>query len=324
MKKYLFLVSVAAVALTACTNESEEYVGSNQAREISFSPIAQKHTRAAVESTTFPTQDMYVTAYNVTKSENFFGATTFSKSGTTWAGGKYWPLSPATINFLAYTGFTAGTATWDATNPASSVTLAMGDNKTAQNDLMYACGTGSVTQTGNSLTFPENVPMAFKHAQALFKFTVVANNTTAASSITVNSITLNDVSCQGTFTVTHTNWNQTSSQSVSGAWTAYNTSTGNVAAIKASGYESLSVSAQDFASLMVVPDQGITGFTINYTLDSKTYNYTYDLRSGTPLAPMSLSQATKYTYNISFGLNEILIAPSVTDWTSPSGIDVNI
>lgn len=330
MKKSLFLIPVAALAFAACSNDTtvEQNTTMNQPKEIAFTAFTQPNTRAAVDGTTFPTTyTMQVAAYDATASANYFDATEFSYGTSTWKGSRYWPFTPATINFLAYTELTAGSATWNATNPARAVTLVMGDNKTAQKDLMYACGTGTVTQTTNTLTFPTNVPMEFKHAQAWVKFTVQAGDATSASAITVNSITLNSVSCQGTFTVTHTNWDQTKTArdadaskngSVSGVWSAYDTYAGNVAAVGAVGYSTFSTSVQDFASLMVVPDQGMASFTINYTLGGNTYNYTY-----TP-ASTSLAQATKYIYNIKLTVHEIEIVPSVVDWTTGSTTAVNI
>ena len=340
MKKSLFLFATAALVLASCSNDvtiSENTVpaGSNAQQEIAFSPLSNtpKYAirRAAVDGATFPAVTMQVSAYDATNAKNFFSAVTFTKDGGsgTWKAGKYWPLAPATINFLAYAEFNAGTATWDATNPASAVTLEMDDNSTAQKDLMYACGTGTVTQSSNTLTFPANVPMTFKHAQAWIKFTVKAKTSTEATAITVNSITLNSVSCQGTYTVTHANWNKTKAQrdaadpagaldgSVSGAWSAY-TPAGNIAAVKAAGYSALSTDAQDYASLMVVPDQGMASFTINYTVDGNTYDYTY-----TP-ASTTLAQATKYVYNITFQLHEILIAPEITDWANGGTTNITV
>jgi len=327
MKK-LFLFSVAALAFCACSNDetvSENNVANQQPTEISFSPLTKPNTRAAVDGSGFPgTLSMMVTAYDAEKPGVFFDATPFSKgSSTTWAGtpSKYWPLAPATINFLAIANANedneAG-VTW-GTNKADQVTIDMSDNSTEQRDLMYACGTGSVTQTSNTLGFPTNVPMIFKHAQAWIKFTVKANSATEASKLTVNSITLNSVSCAGTFAVTHANYNKTKAQrdedasnngSVSGVWSAYNTNAGDKKVIKASGYTTLSTSEKAFGDLMVVPNQGMASFTINYTVDGNTYNYTY-----TP-ASTSLAQATKYVYNISFGLHEIQIAPTVAEWTA--------
>lgn len=332
MKKSLFLIPVAALAFAACSNDTtvEQNTTMNQPKEIAFSPIATPNTRAAVDGTTFPTSyAMQVAAYDATAGANYFDATEFSYGTSTWKGNRYWPFTPATINFLAYADLTAGSATWNATNPASAVTLVMGDNKTAQKDLMYACGTGTVTQSSNTLSFPANVPMQFKHAQAWVKFTVQAGDATSATAITVNSITLNSVSCQGTYTVTHANWNETAATreaagdgskdgSVSGVWSAYDTYAGNVPAVAAAGYSTFSTSVQDYASLMVVPDQGMASFTINYTLDGKTYNYTY-----TP-ASTSLAQATKYIYNIKLTVHEIEIVPSVVDWTTGSTTAVNI
>lgn len=334
MKKNLFLISVVALALGACSNDStiEQNTATElQPAEIAFSPLTQNMTRAAVDGTTFTPTTMKVTAYDATTPANYFGATTFTKDASTWKGGKYWPFAPVTINFLAIANANADNetgVTWGPTissvgsNPTEKVQIVMGDNKTNQYDLMYACGTGTVTQTGspaNTLNFPSNVPMEFKHAQAWVKFTVKAGDAATASALTVNSITLNSVSCQGTYLVTHANWNETKASrdaagdgskdgSVSGAWSDYSTYADDIAAVKDAGYSTLSTSVQDFASLMVVPNQGIASFTINYSFGGNTYNYTY-----TP-ASTALAQATKYTYNITLTLHEIEIAATVDDW----------
>lgn len=313
MKKVFLVFSVAALALMACTSESVEYVGSGpEAKEIAFSPLAQRITRAAVDGTTFPTSSaMQVAAYDVTHTREFFGATPFSyRSSNIWAGGKYWPLSAAYINFLAYTNFngTFGSetdgATWGSPN-ASGVTLVMTDNKTAQKDLMYAIGNGAVTQSGNDLNFPANVPMEFKHAQAWISFKAKGD-----ASITINSITLNGAKYAGTYTITHTNYNKSSLQSVSGAWSSLG-SVQNVAVPNSSlTLSGSSTSVGD--GLMIVPDDAATGdftsFTINYTHDSKTYDYTF-----TP-ANTNVEQGKHYIYDITFTLHEILIAATVTDW----------
>ncbi len=327
MKKYLFLISVAAVTMTACTSETEEFVGSEQAREISFSPIAQKPTRAAVDGTTFPTTlDMEVAAYNVTQGGNFFGATTFSNNGSTWAGGKYWPLSPAYINFLAYTGFQGTSATWGSPS-ASGVALVMTDNSSQQKDLMYAIGNGEVTQSGNSLSFNSGNPvnMQFKHAQAWISFN--ANATAAANGkITLNSITLNGAKYSGTYTITHTNYNANTGQAVSGTWGSIGTST-DVAVPGWTAATIVYAASGDGQSigngLMIVPDDNsgtgdFTSFTVNYTLDGNTYNYTY-----TPTST-NVDQAKHYIYNITFGVNEIVIAPTVANWADGGSNSISI
>jgi len=344
MKK-LFLFSVAALAICACSKDEKiaEVSASNQQKEIKLFAVAQPNTRAAIDGSTFTPTTMMVTAYDATAGANYFGATSFTGSGDSYTGGKYWPFSPGTINFLAIaeansdntTGVTWGpTISAVASNPTEKVQIVMGDNSSAQRDLMYACGTGTVSQGVNSaLSFPTDVDMTFKHAQAWVKFYVQAANE-ASEAITINYIRLNSVSCRGTYLVTHANWNETKASrdaadpagnldgSVSGAWSEYSTYATNINAVKDGSFTGLDHDAatlpQYYGSLMVVPDQGMASFTINYTLGGNTYDYTY-----TP-ASTTLAQATKYTYNITLTLHEIVIDPEVTDWANGGSTAVSM
>ena len=356
MKKHLFLFAAAAVALASCSSDDtiaeNSSVSSNQQKEIMFAPIAQPSTRAAVDGTGFPTTSaIQVAAYDVTNSRNFFTHTTFSYSGagTIWKGGKYWPLSAAYINFLGYTNFqgTAGSetsgATW-ASDEASQVTLVMTDNMSAQKDLMYAIGNGEVTQSGNTLTFPPNVPMVFKHAQSWISFYADAYDATSGGQVTLNKITLNGASYAGTFIVTHTNYDATSSQSVAGEWSSLGAKgtddedeeTSDVTELKTPntkivpGWTSAAVAYDSSGDgvvvgdgLLIVPDDNaltddFVSFTINYTLGGNTYDYTY-----TP-ATRNVDQAKHYIYNINFHLHEIEISATVTDWLDQTPVAVPI
>lgn len=327
--------------MTACTSESNEFVGDSQqqAREIAFSALTQPNTRAAVDGTEFPTTlDMKVAAYQVEatggSAEAYFDATTFkyqykggsaSGSGSYWGGetAKFWPLTAAYINFLAIANANADNATgvtWGS-NKADEVTIEMNDNSSAQRDLMYARGGDGVTQSGNGLTFPEKVNMEFKHAQAWIDFKVKANST-VEEAIRVNSITLTGAKYNGTYTVTHTAYNAKTGQSVAGAWTAL----GEAKNIAVPGWTAATLNSSGFATvgngLMIVPDDtetdDFTSFTINYTYDGKTYTYTY-----TP-ASTQVEQAKHYIYEITFKLHEILINPTVADWQDQTATAINI
>ena len=366
MKKNLFILAVAAVALASCSSDDtiaeNSNVGKNQQKEIAFMPVTQKATRAAVDGTVFPTTlSMKVAAYDVTNTRDFFAATTFSHSGsgTIWTGGKYWPLSVTDINFLAIananadneTGVTWGAPTTSASPYASKAVVVMSDNSSAQRDLMYAKGFGQVTQSGtNGLTFPTNVPMVFEHAQAWISFTATAD-ATSGGKVTLNYITLNGASYSGTYTITHANYNASSGQTVSGVWTALgNKGTDNgdqptnvIANVTTPYTQTVTWTGWDDDSdagtanvktipngsvltigdgLMIVPDDAATGdfisFTVNYTLDGNTYNYTY-----TP-ASTNVEQKKHYIYDITFKLHEIQISATVTDWVDQTAVDVPI
>ena len=324
MKKLFLLVPVAALVMTACTSESTESVGAaQQPKEISFTALAQPNTRAAVEGTTFTPTTMTVAAYDATNDREFFDATTFTKDGAVWKGGKYWPFTATDVNFMAYSELqNAATPvlTWDATATTSTWVLVMTDNKTAQKDLMYAKGFGQVTQpSGNTLSFNSDAPvtMEFKHAQALIKFNADAYDATSDGKVTLNSITLNGAKYNGTYTITFTNNKESSSQGITGAWSAL----GSTADVTVPGWDTPTAIAYDSSGngqsvgdgLMIVPDDNDetadwTSFTINYVLDGLNYTYTY--------APTSrnVQQGKMYTYNIVFKLHEIEISATATDW----------
>ena len=330
MKKYLYLIPVAALAMTACTNESNEFVGSPESREISFTAISQNTTRAAIDA--FTTEDLEVAAYDVTGGRTFFAGTTFKKgyangadaSGSYWGGdpARYWPLSAAKINFLAYANV-QGTAKFgdelvSPVDAASTAVITQTDNSSAQKDLMFAQGYGEVEVSCNDLTFPTKVDMAFTHAQSLITFRVKAADA-ASTAITVNKIVLNNAYYSGTYTITFTNYDAATSQSVAGVWTSLGDKK-NLDPVPGSNTgTALSTSAfSDRGSALVVPnptettpsvvDPSFDSFTIHYTLDSKAYTYTY-----TP-ASRVLVQGTKYVYDITFKVHEIFINPSVSPW----------
>jgi len=323
MKK-LFLFSVAALAFCACSSDevvSENNAANQQPKEISFSPLAKPNTRAAILDGTFPTESaIQVAAYDAQNNVNFFNAAEFTHNTHNTSGwwgcstAKYWPLSPATINFLGYANLTAGSAIWSSPDNAAGVTLAMADNSSTQNDLMYAVGQGKVTQTGNALVIPDKVDMVFKHAQALLTFNVKAN---VESVITLKKITLNNAIFSGSLALTSNCKTATAAEpTVTATWTP-GSPTATFDAF--SDVYSVTTSSVKKAEIMVVPYPLATSFdsfTLTYRIAGVDKDLTYTF---TP-ADRNLTKATKYVYDITFNLHEIFINASVTPWidTTPT------
>lgn len=352
MKKYLYLIPVAALAMTACTNESDEYVGNgsaNQPNEIALFAVNQGTTRAAssngaIEGTTFPTTlDMKVTAWEQgATGRDFFGATDFkyqyaggadTDAGSTWGGdpARYWPLSPCYINFLAITNAnddnTTGVTWGDAgATFASKVAVAMEDNYaigTKQHDFLYAIGHGEVTQSGNALSFPDKVDMTFKHAQAYLVFQVKAADA-ASRAIKIKNIEIYGARFAGTATINHTNYNAQSSQNTTLYWNP-TTQTNEYKCVlndqTAKADEAASVDlTQSFVQMgkiIVVPNMSAADtYSDNGTTKIKI---TYYLDSKEYSYEYEVDNDTyeagkKYVYDITFKLHEIFIAPVVQDW----------
>ena len=337
MKRFFFL-AVAATAMLAACNKTE-IVPTGEAQEISFVAVNKVATKAPVDGTTFLTGDnmdvaAYLAAGDGATRGNFFKQTPFIYNSTTgtWTGQRYWPLSDATINFLAVTNTGGGEAgnvenTFDAETYASKVVSVLtGNDEASQTDLMFAAGQGTHTQ---GAAYP-SVGMVFKHALSWVNFRVKTGNgiTNADPQIVINSITLNNAAVNGTLTVTNDNYAATSNTCVTTSLTT------DWSSLTYSGMKLINTGivtdnttgalqlTDEFAvfggnGILVVPSDQ-TSFTINYTITqpdpdgtTNTFNYTYNL------AGNKWEMAKKYVYYITMTLSEIQIAPEVASWGEP-------
>ncbi|MBR4298172.1 MAG: fimbrillin family protein [Bacteroidales bacterium] len=335
MKRFFFL-AVAATCLLASCNKTE-IVPTGELQEISFVAVNKVATKAPVDDATFLTgDDMDVAAYlaagDGATAGTFFTETkfTYASATETWTGKRYWPLSDATINFLAVTNIGGGVTghvenTFNAGNPASEVVSVLtGNNDASQTDLMFAAGQGTHVQ-GAAYT---NVGMVFKHALSWVNFQVKTGNglTDADPKIVINSITLNNAAVNGTLTVTNANYAATSNTCVTNNLTTdwSSVSYSNMKLIETGIVTDDATDAllltDEFAEfggngILVVPSDQ-TSFTINYTVTQpdgtpNTFNYTYNL------AGNKWDMAQKYVYHITMTLSEIQIEPSITSWGEP-------
>ena len=325
--------------LAACNKT--EIIPIGDAQEIAFTAVNKVATKAPVNGTTFlTTDDMDVVAYlasgNGATPGTFFTETRFVNSGTTWTGKRYWPLSDATINFLAVTNMGGNVNghvenVFDVTTPASKVVSTLTSNhEAAQTDLMFAACQGTHIQG----TEYSSVPMVFKHALSWINFEVKTGNgnTDADPKITINSITLNQVPVNGTLTVTNNNYATTGTECTTenlGASWGY-TDLVNVKLVENGIVNDdfkndlpLTGTSTTFGTngILVIPSVQ-TSFTINYTITQpdgtpNTFDYEYEL-SG------NWEMAKKYVYKISMTLSEIEISPEIDDWGTAVTTDVDI
>lgn len=203
-----------------------------------------------------------------------------------------------------------------------------------QSDIMYAFNRGAVVQNSNNLTFnggtteaASTVSMPFKHALSLIDFQIKAADAATESAITINSITLTGASYTGTLTLTNTN-----AATVSDAVTTAVSWVGNTATDRTvpnvpptANYDAGTdadylPASPSTACLMIIPNatSAFTSFTINYTFNGHTYDYTY-----TPASTVAVA-GYKYTFRINFRLHEITINPSVTVWDVPHNTDIDL
>ena len=348
MKKYLFLVSMAALTFTSCSDQTAEFVGdevaAKQAREITFAPLARPTTRGAnaILDATFPIDNsMEIACYQSAPSaSNYFTKKTFAQDGSVWTGGanpQFWPLSDATLNFYAVSGYGVSAADISIEDNLSKATVeytsAKGYTNATQSDIMYAFNRGAVVQTDNNLTFNggttedgSKVNMVFAHALSQIDFQLKANSdveaTGGSGAITINSITLTGAKYTGTLTLTPSASVSASTGAVTTtvAWTGDAAEDRTVPNVPSTLTTTYAPAAPSTACLMIIPNatSAFTSFTINYTVNSHTYNYTY--------APASTVAAAgyKYTFQINFRLHEITVNPSVTPWTESASGDINV
>lgn len=352
MKRFLFFAASAIALFASCQKTVVNYEGTPQ--EISFFAVNKAATKAPVVGTDYLiSDDMQVTAYLAKVDDAtaglanstgyYFTDVTFanpdknlpSPVATTWKGGWYWPLTDATVNFVAVTSIGGGVALgvadkvdYDNTNHKFTVTL---DNNTAetvnQTDLMYAIN----RQTKTAGTAVGAVPMVFKHALSWIKF---AFKTNVADVVTIKSVELY-ADYNGVVDVLTTNFTDaTNTLNVESAWTSVDApltlKVPNAANNDEAGdmvlkvYDPAKYDAYG-NGLLVVPTQDALlsdtepYFVITYTIlqngNPVQYKYKYMITT-------DFLEATMYTYNINITLDEIEVAPTVEPWDEETATEV--
>ena len=324
MKK-LFLSILAVAALASCTKSESAYVDQDQ--EIKVSPVTAMTTKAnvtaAIDGTTYPVQENFdVYAYwanegagsmftaNATTYLGAQGAVPFKNKGLYWGGTTtyYWPKN-GSLRFAAYSP-----ADIDMTHTLATDTYFVEGYQQPYNtsetwDLLVAPTSPSYT----AMTAAENVSVVFEHALSWITLKVVAKDAAAAQAFDIQKVTINDVVIEADLSAVM------SGEDKGMNWKLANTK---------KGYEVFAGSQEVTSEATVIEtvEQGTLVIPQNTT--SVTVDYTQKALDGTPaLEGQSVTvdlvldedqtpwEAGKhYIYTLIFGLDEILINPSVVDW----------
>lgn len=324
--KRLVIAALAIASMAACTKSNVQY---EQPGEISLQPVTQKATKAAVDGNEYPTTESFnvwawwgdenantlLNEFDKDITEYITNGKFINKDNTSWSGETpyYWPTKGSLV-FAGYSPASAtGTFSYNWENKSFIAADYIQSNNIADaKDLMWF----DVTDNSHNNNGTAGVPVTFKHALSwlTFNFVLAANITTHQWTIT--DVKLKDVNTKGDFTAT-----KSDVVTNAGTWTL-STSDSDVKDMTVYGTKSHIVSTtstklENTDNGVVVIPQECVKLNIIYKLKASTgheisQDVTLDLAPG--ITDGKWLPGQHYIYTITFGANEILIAPTVADW----------
>lgn len=323
MKK-IFFSFLAIAALASCAKTEAVYEGADS--EIKLAPVAAKQTKAnvlgAIDGTEYPTAenfDVYGYWKNVgagetyTDGQSYFGgAVEFTNKGNYWGGVTpyYWPKNGA-LRFAAYSPADLDLAHNQEGDTFSVDSYAQPSNTAETWDFLVAPTSESYT----AMTAAENVSVVFEHALSWITLQVKTKDAAAEGVFTIKSVKINGVNTTADFEASMLDQEMVQYES----WTNWGTPAEYVVFDGVQGVTAEpTVIENTTAGTLVIP-QATTNVTVVF--DQKGVNGTMDMKDMVVNLDLVLDQDNEpwrpgyhYTYTLIFGLDEILINPSVDTW----------
>ncbi len=336
MKKTLVFAALASVALVGCTKNVE--VANNDLNEITFdTPVLAPATKAdEITGTTFPKNvDFAVFAWynaseltgtNVDAGSLYMNDVRVSYDSTkddTTTGAGAW--KPASVYFWPKNGFLAFdayspssvTATCDATTGIAFSDFVAPISYDDQIDLLYSNRViNKQTSVEHNNDTYDGVNIPFNHALSVVRVFVKASTATDANLIKVKSVKFMNIKNKGDFS--------------QAAWTPEEDIVDLVIGDAADSTSSFDISTAEkqYGKNHIVLPQNFTGdsavLEIRYYILGQGGVEPLEQVATLKLASQSAEGAEnhtgswlmgkRYNYHITFGLNEIYFAPSITDW----------
>lgn len=323
MKK-IFFSFLAIAAIASCAKTEAVYTEADS--EIKLAPVASMVTKAevlnAIEGTTYPADEHFtVIGYwanepagsTFATGSTYLDAVDFAKKTTNYWGGAemayYWPKN-GSLRFACYspTEIAGGKLTHNLATDKWDVEGYVQSSNTAETiDFMIAQTPASYT----AATAEENVSVVFEHALSWITIKVKAQDDVAAEAFTINKVTINDVNTVANLAAEYPAkvWSDWATPEAYEVFAGAQNVTETAEVIE---------TVKTKAGTVVIP-QATTTVTIDYvqnalegTPELKGQQVTVSLAldaENTPWEP-----GKHYVYTIIFGLDEILINPSVVDW----------
>lgn len=336
MKKSL-IIALGAIALVACTKTSVSY---EQTGEIGFAPVVRKNsTKAAVEGTDFPNQNIKVYGYydnsmpvgssyeDVKFGVEYLPGVEFAKNGDIWAGANnkhyYWPKTGSML-FAGYSPVDFAGVTFTLASNKFSVAECPQPEFSATKDLLYAGYTTSV--------LGGTAPMTFSHA---LSWVTIKAKAAAADQIKITNIKFVGLAAKA-FSAGLPEW------TVSGTKEQLNVFA-PTSAFAVPAAETLVESNENCGLVFPQALENAAKIVVSYEMNNGAGQW---FAQAPFVAQLNLLTSNKgantidkweagkhYTYIINFSRieggpdssNEITIAPTVNDWTpvTADGISAN-
>lgn len=320
MKK-IFFSFLAIAAIASCAKTEVAYTEADS--EIKIAPVTSLATKAvvnkAIDGTTYPDEHFTVIGYwNVAGAGSTFAdgttylnAVDFARKGEYWAGSTesyYWPKN-GSLRFACYSPSVIddGTLTHELETDTWTATGYVQSNDTEKTiDFMVAQTPPSYT----AQTAAENVSVVFEHALSWISFKVKAQDQDAANAFVVKGITVNDVFTKGDMVAEYPakNWTVTESTEKDYVVLTRGTIVPTVEAVEI-----------DNTGVLVIP-QETTTVTVTFTQntlkdeDGNLIEQALEIPLVLDVEHTPWEPGKHYIYTLIFGLDEILINPSVADW----------
>ena len=332
MKKIFFALAAIA-ALAACSKSEVAY---DSYDEISFRPVTENITKTMVTGTSFPTENFNLWAYykpvapgtavgtwlsNDAEAQTYIDEKPFKHESGIWVGANnpyFWPKNGSLV-FVGYypTAIENQVAHNLATNTLSFYDIPMSKVRTGASDhsedIMYFNLTPSYA-TGA-------VDAEFKHALSWISLILVMDdNTPNSAKITVEKVEFTKVMSAGDAVVIDggdIKWSTKGNEVTVDILDDNDATTLNSIVLQKGN------TTQEPYEPLFIPQRMNGNLVVTYTITSLDGSYFREVKtvalgtlkdaSGNTLS--TWEPAKHYTYTITIGTSQILVAPKVADWT---------